>query len=199
MLRVCTVAGMVATFAIAAFSQGNVSERVKVAGGKHFASVKLSQGNNGQLTVCAESTGAMTGQFQLKVWQLKSGQTSETAMASNRIVATASFHAINTKGTGANNNRTTTTAESSLIADCDQFVGETPATEGQRTRTKSNSTNERFAGVLDGVPSCAAGSTCDYVGVIEPIVEKGRNATATTSSQNVFRFTISPDGIRVQM
>lgn len=121
------------------------------------------------LIFCWSADDNTAASYKLKVWQLKQGQTAETAMQSNQIIVTSTQHAINTKGTG-HQDRTTTGDNSEAIKVCSenlQQANEKAAKHSINTKgggadgiattdAAKHAINTRCAGCQDKVPTTEA-------------------------------------------
>jgi hypothetical protein len=190
-------------------SDNNRTLRVRVL---NVATIKrdIKRGEAGQqnsVIFCLSSDENTPASYRLKVWQLMQGQTAETAMASNKIIATASYHAINTKGAGANDRSSMTGNNSDAIKACSESLQQSDDTTQKSVHPHNgglSSGNRESpapsiseivvtrptvrAFVIDNFPVCAKGSSCDCVGTLE---ELGANGNPLNSNAKIIGFKLS--------
>jgi hypothetical protein len=176
---------LTATFAIVILCTMNFAQTdAKIVQGKHFASVIIKGKQANQAILCLSSEEKMLENYRLKVWQLMQGQTGVQTMRSNQPIVTVTEHAINTKGTGLNNGRTSKPdSDSDAIKVCSEALqqGESTTTSKKphAINTKgTGSTNGRSsmnvqAVTIDNFPACAKGSSCNYEFTVEALNADG--------------------------
>jgi hypothetical protein len=157
----------------------------------------------GAINICWSPDENTAASYRLKVWQLMQGQTAETAIASNKTIVTVSQHAINTKGAGANDRTLPAESDPDVIKVCSESLqaqehaiktkgmgGDRSSTEtdiaakphaiktkgvgGERAVTNPQTTlNPVQVFVVDNLPVCAEGASCDYGYTVEALNAQG--------------------------